>query len=200
MLRIFVSEARASILYATVLIGLVFPGAGQADSKAGCTTQVAAGQSIQAAIDGASSGDTVCVGPGTYLENLVIAKDAITLKGAGPGITVLEPPAQPNPVCLVIYIPPIGKEETDLNGICVAKVDSEGHSLGVVSDVRVTGFTVQGFDGAGIMFAFTNRPRADNNVAANNEYYGITAFVSTHGRFENNTSYGGLDAGFYIGN
>jgi len=59
---------------------------------------------------------------------------------------------------------------------------------------------VQGFDVAGIMFAFTNRPRADNNVAANNEYYGITAFVSTHGRFENNTSYGGLDAGFYIGN
>jgi parallel beta-helix repeat protein len=36
-------------------------------------------------------------------------------------------------------------------------------------------------------------------VAANNKAYGITAFASTHGVFENNTSYGSEDAGFYVG-
>ena len=52
-----------------------------------------AGQSIQDAIDGAATGATVCVGPGTYQENLLINKDGITLKGEGPENTVLEPPA-----------------------------------------------------------------------------------------------------------
>jgi parallel beta-helix repeat protein len=199
MFRIFVLGARACAVFAAVLIGLVFPGAGQAAPQPTCTVQVLAGQSIQAAIDAAPSGATVCVGPGTYEENLLIAKDGITLEGAGPGITVLEPPAQPVPVCLEFFFPPVDYEVTGLNGICVANVDPEGNLLGVVNDVRVTGFTVQGFPGVGIVFANTNRPRADHNVAANNSSYGITAFASRHGRFEDNTSYGSHDAGFYVG-
>jgi len=59
---------------------------------------------------------------------------------------------------------------------------------------------VQDFSGVGIIFAGTNRVRADHNVAANNKSYGITAFTSTHGQFEYNTSYGSGDAGFYVGN
>jgi parallel beta-helix repeat protein len=200
MFRIFVSGARASALCAAVLIGLVFTGVGRATPNPTCTVQVLAGQSIQAAIDRAPSGATVCVGPGTYQENLLIAKDGITLTGAGPGTTVLEPPAHPVPVCLVLFFPPVDYENTGLNGICVANVDLQGNILGVVNDVRVTGFTVRGFPGVGIVFAGTNRPRADHNVAANNKGYGITAFVSTHGVFEDNTSYGSGDAGFYVGN
>jgi parallel beta-helix repeat protein len=200
MLRIFELGARASALCAGVLIGLVFSGVGRATPNPTCTVEVLAGQSIQAAIDGVVSGATVCVGPGTYQENLLIAKDSITLKGAGPGITVLEPPAHPVPVCLVLFFPPVDYENNGLNGICVANVDRWGNILGVVNDVRVTGFTVQGFPGVGIVFAGTNRPRADHNVAANNRSYGITAFVSMHGVFEDNTSYGSGDAGFYVGN
>jgi pectin methylesterase-like acyl-CoA thioesterase len=60
---------------------------------------VVAGQSIQDAIDVVATGATVCVGPGTYRENLLINKDDITLKGAGPEKTVLEPPTQPRPFC-----------------------------------------------------------------------------------------------------
>jgi len=188
-------------IVAAALTGWLMLGATSAKAQhPTCTVQVLAGQSIQAAIDGAPSGATVCVGPGTYQENLLIAKDGITLEGAGPGITVLEPPAQPVPVCLVLFFPPVDYENNGLNGVCVANVDPQGNILGVVNDVRVTGFTVQGFPGAGIVFAGTNRPRADHNVAANNSSYGITAFASTHGRFEDNTSYGSGDAGFYVGN
>jgi hypothetical protein len=209
MFRIFVSAARASALCAAVLIGSVFTGVGRGAPDPTCTVQVVAGHStIQAAIDSAPSGATVCVGPGIYHENLLINKDGITLKGEGPGIdpatlatgiTILEPPDQPAQACLVLNIPPIG-DHGGLHGICVADVDPKGNLLGVVNDVRVTGFTVQHFPGVGIIFAGTNRARADHNVAANNKGYGITAFVSTHGLFEYNTSYGSGDAGFYVGN
>ncbi len=200
MFRISVSAMHTSALFAGGLIVLVFTGIGRAAPDPACTVQVVAGHSIQAAIDAAPTGATVCVGPGTYRENLLIAKDGITLKGAGPEKTVLEPPAQPRPFCPVLQIPPIGGENFGLNGICVADLDPQGKVLRRVNDVRVTGFTVRDFSGVGILFGGTNRPRADHNVAASNKSYGITAFHSTHGLFEYNTSYGSGDAGFYVGN
>jgi Right handed beta helix region len=200
MFRTYVSGVPASVFSAAALIGLVFSGVAKAAPDSACTVQVTAAQSIQAAIDGAPTGATVCVGPGTYQENLLINKDGITLKGAGPEKTVLEPPARPVPVCLVLHIPPIGDENNGLNGICVADLDAQGNVLRTVNDVRVTGFTVRDFPGVGILFAGTNGSRADHNVAASNKSYGITAFIATHGLFEFNTSYGSGDAGFYVGN
>jgi len=161
--------------------------------------EVQPGQSIQAAIDAAPPGATIEVASGTYRKNLVVAKDGITLEGAGAGRTVLLPPAQPTPVC-PLFFPPAEVLDAGLNGICVANVDQQGNILGTVHDVRVTGFTVQEFPGVGIVFAGTRGARADHNVAANNEDYGITAFASTHGQFDNNTVYGGSDAGLYMGN
>jgi nitrous oxidase accessory protein NosD len=201
MLRIFVSATRASAISAAVLVGLVFTGVGRGAPDPACTVEVTTGHSIQDAINSASSGATICVGSGTYQENLLIAKDGITLKGAGPGITVLEPPAKPLQVCVeLLFASGVDYEIFNgVSGICVANVDAEGHELGVVNDVRVTGFTIHAFEGAGIVFANTNRPRADHNLAANNHDYGITAYHSTHGRFEYNTSYGSHDAGFYVG-
>src|SRR6476469_7984930 len=118
MFRIFESAKRVSAFYAAVLVGLVFTDVGRAAPNPKCTVQVVAPHSIQAAIDAAPTGATVCVGPGTYQENLLIKKDGITLMGAGPEKTVLEPPTQPRPFCPVLEIPPIGGENFGLNGIC----------------------------------------------------------------------------------
>ena len=190
------SIRKAICLLAGLALTAIIPMTTRADDRQGrddeetftCTVQVVAGQSIQAAIDGAPTGATVCVGPGTYQENLLIAKDGITLKGAGPGITVLEPPAQPRSVCLKLFFPPIDYENNGLNGICVAERRCR-RSCAWGSERRARdGLHDTGLPGVGIVFADTNRPRADHNVAANNRGYGITAFDSTHGRFEYNTS------------
>jgi hypothetical protein len=200
MFNILVSATRASALCAALLIGFVFTGVGRGAPNPTCTIQVTPGHSIQAAINDAPTGATVCVDPGTYRENLVISKDGITLQGAGPGKTILKPPQSRAPGCEKIEVEPIEYLNFGTNGICVADLNEEGEILRVVNDVRVTGFTVQDFSGVGIIFASTNRPHADHNVAANNGSYGITAFTSTHGLFDYNTSFGSADAGFYVGN
>ena len=48
------------------------------------------GESIQAAIDVASNGDTINVAPGTYTETLTIAHKGIHIRGAGAGQTILD--------------------------------------------------------------------------------------------------------------
>lgn len=47
-----------------------------------CDVTVAAGASIQAALDDAESGDVVCVAPGTFSENLVMGTSHVTLTAA----------------------------------------------------------------------------------------------------------------------
>jgi hypothetical protein len=48
---------------------------------------------IQAAVDHAAPGDTVVVGPGTYVEEVVVDHD-LTIRGSGVGVTVVRAPEQ----------------------------------------------------------------------------------------------------------
>ena len=200
MFWIHVSRVPASAVSAVALIGLVFSGVGHAAPNPTCTvagagrttpfrTRSIALRPAPQSVSVRASITRTCLSP----------RMASHSRARDRGLTVLEPPDTPVQVCLELFFPPVDYENNGLNGICVANVDSEGNLLGVVNDVRVTGFTVHGFPGVGIVFAGTNRPRADHNVAANNNGYGITAFDSTHGVFEYNVSYGSHDAGFYVG-
>jgi hypothetical protein len=60
----------------------------------GSVVNVSAGQSIQAAIDGAAEGSLIIVGPGTYHENIIMHK-SVKLQGWGAGSTMIY--ANPSP-------------------------------------------------------------------------------------------------------
>jgi parallel beta-helix repeat protein len=49
--------------------------------------------SIQSAVDAASPGDTILVGPGTYQEQVLISKDGLDLESATPGAAVIKAPS-----------------------------------------------------------------------------------------------------------
>ena len=72
-------------MLATLLVSLVPGVAGAA------THRVTEGQSIQAAIDAASDGDVIFVGPGTYTESVIVDK-SVSIKGAGADVTTVQSP------------------------------------------------------------------------------------------------------------
>lgn len=155
------------------------------------------GESIQAAINAAKSGDTVKVRAGTYGENLSVTKDRIKIEGAGAGKTILEPPAEfvPN-----ICNPP-GMGGT---GICVADATAPTDPAGaptvnhVVQRFALEDFTVQGFQ-IGVFLRSTNRSELKHNEFADNEEYGAFSNTSTRSQIEKNVAHGSAEAGFYVG-
>lgn len=148
-------------------LGLVVPSAGAAEltvCASGCTYTA-----IQPAIDAASPGDTIAIGPGTYAGNLTISK-RITLQGAGSTAddtvsTIVQPTnanLTGNAVTgnVVVYITGTGGGATD-------RV--------VLRDLRVTGATGSGNQGTGILVwePFTGYLTIDGVVSTGNGGYGL---------------------------
>jgi len=170
-------------------------------AAAAASVIVQPGESIQAAIDAASSGTIIVVQPGTYQENLLIAKDGISLRGSGAGRTILEPPASPQPFCGAGD--PSSPAGGGAIGICITDATftsgAEPTVNHTVSDVHISGFTVRNFSGDGIVFFGTRDISTQQIESANNVGYGIAAFVSSDESHVGNTTYGNSEAGIYIG-
>jgi hypothetical protein len=150
------------------------------------------GESIQAAIDKASPGDTIKLAPGTYQEAVQIKTDGITLKGSDADETVIEPGAGS------------GQGFCDGQGICVADVDvSDPNAPPViknhVADVRLKDLKVRGFAATGVFFFGTRDQRVNEVIAEGNGEYGIAAFETTGGRYWDNLTSGSGEAGLYVG-
>ncbi len=76
-----------------------------ASTMSATTINVPADQpSIQSAIDVATSGDTVSVAPGVYLENLIIAGKAVNIFGAGADSTTIQPSTNGSPTVIFANI------------------------------------------------------------------------------------------------
>src|SRR6476619_4199590 len=84
-------------LYRTLVLSLAAAALVAAPTPALAATHVVhPGESIQAAVDAASPGDTVFVQPGTYHEAVVVTTDGIFLRGGGPGnYTTIVAPHKP---------------------------------------------------------------------------------------------------------
>jgi hypothetical protein len=155
--------------------------------SAGSRIVVHPGQSIQAAVNRATAGDTILIEPGIYRQSVLVSKDYLRIRGSGTGLggTILQPSPNPRGPC--------GKQAQ--SGICVLDPTQQHEVTGVVvDDLRVRNFEGDGVVGVGTVDFVVN-----SVTAVNNARYGVTRFDSTGGAFINNVAIGSGDAGIYVG-
>ena len=181
-----------------VLVSLLVGGTLPADAR---VLHVRPGQSIQAAVDAAKTGDTVMIAPGTYHEAgrpcptepgnmcaVVVDKDGISLVGQAPGqgAVVLENAG--------------GQDQ----GIAFAKEGADGATCFADTSQRlqgalVRGLTVNGFGGDGIFLFCVDNWSVQSSSANNDAEYGIFPSHCGPGRVTGNVATGAHDTGIYVG-
>jgi hypothetical protein len=146
--------------------------------------------SIQAAVEAASPGDTIVVRAGTYHESVRIQKNGLTLRAEGR--VTLRPQTYGAGEC---YLP------GHVAGFCVLASDFDpvlGSFTTRVRDITITGFRIVGFDDG--VFGFgTENLKVSDVVAIDNSDYGIASFDGISTRFTRNATSGSHDAGIYVG-
>ena len=154
------------------------------------THLVQPGDSIQAAVNAASPGDTITITAGTYRESVKIQTDGLTLRSEG--TVTLNPSSYGDGQC---YLP------GHVAGFCVVPVDfdpSVGSYTKRVRDVTITGFRIVGFDDG--VFGFgTENFKVSHVVAIGNVDYGVASFDGIGTRITRNVTSGSRDAGIYVG-
>lgn len=142
------------------------------------------GESIQAAVDAASPGDTITVLPGDYVEPHTGSAAVRITKP-------LKLIAMSTPEAKVRILP--GPGQTD--GILV---EPENFGDPDIDGVEINGFTVEGFDNNGIWLRYVKNFTIENNESINNLENGIWPTLSANGLVKNNLSYGSLDSALWV--
>ena len=167
--------------------------------------RVFSGESIQAAIDVASPGDTMLVEPGEYMEDptsrygLRIATNNLRLVGktraASDGTTER------------VHLIATGDQETGVLAApegCEYDMNEEecaeamGGEVKELQDFYIRGFVVDGFPVNGIQTRWVDGFEFSNNESANNLNNGIYPTLSANGLVRNNVSYGSLDTAMWV--
>ncbi|MFE2093176.1 right-handed parallel beta-helix repeat-containing protein [Streptomyces sp. NPDC002596] len=144
------------------------------------------GQSIQAAVDAARTGDTIVVEPGTYHESVLIKKQGLTLRGTG-AKTVIKPAStgtKTGNACAKAG-----------SGVCV--LGTSGHT---VDGVSIRSLTVSGFKKNGIWASWTDGLKVRQVTSDTNGVWGIAQERSTRSELRSNTAHGNGDAGIFVAN
>jgi hypothetical protein len=171
---------RRSLITALLAVALLATGCGD-DGASDSTEEDAAEEfatirvpedhdTIQAAVDAASPGDLVLIGPGTYEEAVDVETENLTIRGLDRNEVILD-----------------GGFELE-NGI---RVLADGVA---VENMTARNYTTNGFFWTGV-----TGYRGSYLTAFRNGDYGVYAFDATKGQLEHIYASGSPDAGLYIG-
>jgi hypothetical protein len=169
---------RLAVFLAACLV-LPLIACGDGSRRAAKVIDVAAGESIQTAVDQAVKGDVVLVAAGVYREQVVIDTAGVTLRGADRNATILD-----------------GGDSMD-TGVLVSAPGVSVENLTVrnftVNGVLATGLTEQNDSSQldGFRMAWL--------TAHNNGLYGLYAFQAVNGTIIDSYVSGHPDSGIYVG-
>jgi hypothetical protein len=158
------------------------------------TIQVLNGESIQAAIDGASPGDVIVVQAGIYntetssngsLYGLRVSSDNLTLIGENGAVRVIQGQQQQE---TGLYVAPPNCDYTD------QECSSPNNLLGF----SVSGFSVENFPANGIQTRWVEGFTIHNCSSINNLNNGLYATLSRNGVISNSFSSGSLDSALWV--
>src|SRR5918995_722525 len=180
---VLVATMALTLLVASGVVLATAIGSAQAANKV-----VGPGESIQKAVNAADPGDTIVV-RGVHREDVVIRKNGIKLRGDD---ATLKPPARAGSPCSKA----VGPE-----GICIlGDVDPEAGEVNeYVKDVRVSGFTVKGFDEAAIEAVGASNATITGNRAVSIGETGIGTFLSVGTKILTNVTRGPSQTGISSG-
>jgi len=135
------------------------------------TSWETAASSIQSAIDAASEGDTVLIGPGVFRESITL-KSCVTVSGSGQGLTIIDSSHGPIVTCVNLV-------STRIEGLTITGGDMsrrgggiyiEGSTSVVIRDCQITGNRADDWErgaGGGI-YAVESEVVIENCVITNN--------------------------------
>jgi parallel beta-helix repeat protein len=166
---------------------LLLAGAANAASASSGTTSttwvVHPGESIQAKVDKARSGDTIRILAGTYAEAVCVVGKGLTVKGAGPDSTILVPPA--NLTSSPCWQPgaPEGQPIENVSAlkflypdkpVTVSDLQTQGHPESGIVAWGANGFTVKHTKGVGHrIYGILATAGSKNIVITHNEEQGV---------------------------
>ncbi len=158
---------------------------------------VQSGSSIQAAVDSASSGDTITIRPGTYTENIKIYTDSLTIRSesGNPDNTMIKAKNSTDNAILV------QADNVKISGIKAAAATAEstsgiclsGCNNCVIENNKLTS------NGRGIYIMSSRGCTISGNTIVNNGYYGIVLGSSSSNNIYGNTATND-GRGIYMGN
>lgn len=167
-------------MFGVLALGLV---AGLPMSANAKVIKVNPGDSIQAAVDAASPGDTIRVNPGDYTEphtNAAAVRITKRLKlianNRAGKVRLLPGPSQ-------------------RHGILIEPANPGDPN---VERVKVKGFTIEGFPKMGIWLRYANKFKIEQNESIENLENGIFPTLSANGLVKKNVSYGAEDAALWV--
>ena len=151
-------------------------------------------QTISFAIGQASAGDTIHLQPGTYVEDVSVNEDSLTLEGVGAlGTVVVAPPAGE-----------VGISVNDVTNVRIANLVVDGGSHGVRAEnadgLRVEGIVATGQNFQGIYVIDTDDAWIDSCIVTGAGNRGISFELSTNTYTRNNLVYANASWGISIDN